>query len=164
MTMKARTRRGMMHIAVVLILCMCGLEESASAQMNCRKVKGQATDVISGGILTHGGILNGTTQFVFTSGFQPTPLPTTVSFTADYTVTTRKGVLRIHSVYVYDFARLVAAAISHIDPLASTGVFAGATGMLYFNARSTDGGVTVESDISGEICLARAGDWKDEDH
>src|SRR5262245_56988523 len=152
--MNAKTRKRMILVAIVLTFCLCSLEQSVSAQSKCLNVKGTAIDAITGGTLTEGGILNGTTQFGFTSGFLPAPVATAVSFTADYTVTTHKGVLKTHSVYIYDFAKRVAAAISQIDPVASTGVFAGATGMLYFNAKSTDGGVTVQSDITGEICLA----------
>ncbi len=45
-----------------------------------------------------------------------------------------------------DFAR--------IDPNASTGDFAGATGVLYINGRTTDGGATFQAKITGEICFA----------
>jgi hypothetical protein len=158
--MNAKTRKRMMLVAV-LIFCLCSFEQPVSAQSKCHKVTGTAIDTIAGGTLTQAGILNGTTQFGFTSGFLPAPVATAVSFTADYTVTTHKGVLKTHSVYIYDFARRLAAAISQIDPVASTGVFAGATGTLYFNSQSTDGGVTVQSDIAGEICLAHDDDGND---
>lgn len=153
----------MMLMAVVLTFCLYSVDQSVSAQSKCHKVKGTAIDAITGGTITQGGILNGTTQFGFTSGFLPAPVPTAVSFTADYTVTTHNGVLKIHSVYIYDFVRLVAAAISQIDPVASTGVFVGATGVLYFNSKSADAGVTVQSDITGEICLEHDGDGNDSD-
>jgi hypothetical protein len=159
--MTMNPKRLMTLVAAVLTFCLLPLEQSTSAVNNsgevkdkhCRKVKATAIDGISGGTITRGGILNGTTEFVFTSDFLPGPTPTTVSFTADYTITTNGGVLKTHSVYIYDFARLLATAISQIDPDTSTGVFTRATGVLYFNAKSTDGGATVQSKITGEICF-----------
>jgi len=48
----------------------------------------------------------------------------------------------------------VATGIARIDPDASTGDFAGATGVLYINAKTTDGGATDQAEIAGEICFA----------
>jgi len=46
------------------------------------------------------------------------------------------------------------SAVNRIDPNASTGDFAGATGVLYINGKTTDGGVTFQAEITGEICFA----------
>lgn len=150
---------------VTLTIGLFSLAQSASAQSvsavsGCQKVKGNASAVSNGngtasGTITQGGRLNGTTQTVFTSAFTPTPDPNTFSFTDDLTLTTRNGVLRTHNVTIADFATGVFSAIARIDPNASTGDFAGATGVLYINGRTTDGGATFQEEITGEICFAR---------
>src|SRR5437016_12748238 len=97
--------------ALLLIGCFLSVEQSVSAEPadNCMKLKGNFTDENAGpgqtaGQITKAGILNGSTQRVFNSGALPTPDPTTVSFTGDYTVTTNRGVLKTHDVYIFDFA------------------------------------------------------------
>ena len=125
----------------------------------CREVQGNESVVNNGngttsGTITQGGKLNGTTQTVFTSAFTPTPDPNTFSFTDDLTLTTNKGVLQTHNVTLFDAANGVFSAIARIDPNASTGAFAGATGVLYINGNTTDGGATFQGKIIGEICFA----------
>jgi hypothetical protein len=53
-----------------------------------------------------------------------------------------------------DYTTGVGTAYARIDPNASTGIFAGATGLLYFNFQQNNDGVTSTSQISGEICFA----------
>jgi len=48
----------------------------------------------------------------------------------------------------------VFTAIDRIDSSASTGDFAGATGVLYINAKTTDGEATIQAEITGDICFA----------
>ena len=131
--------------------------QSVSAFGDCHKVKGTLSAVNNGssatGIITQGGRLNGTTQAVHTSDFTPTPDAATFSFTDDLSITTNKGVLKTHNVVIFDVARGLFTAIARIDPDTSTGDFAGATGVLYLNGRTTDGGATVQAEITGEICL-----------
>lgn len=119
-----------------------------------QKVKGNLSGGGGIGTITQGGRLNGTTQAIFTGAFTPTPDPTTFSFTDDLTVTTNKGVLKTHNVGIFDVAAGLFSAIDRIDPNASTGEFAGATGVLYINGKTTDGGATIQAEITGEICFA----------
>ncbi len=133
--------------------------QSASAVSGCKKVKGNVSAVNNGngtasGIITQGGELNGTTLVVLTSAFTPTPDPNTFSFTDDLTLITKKGVLRTHNVTLVDLANGVVTVIARIDPNASTGDFAGATGVLYINGKTPDGGTTFQEEITGEICFA----------
>jgi len=133
--------------------------QAASAVSDCKQAKGNLSVVNNGngttsGTITQGGRLNGTTQAVFTSAFTPTPDPNTFSFTDDLTVTTNKGVLKTHNVGIFDVATGLFSAINRIDPNASTGDFAGATGVLYINGKTTDGGATFQAEITGEICFA----------
>ena len=157
MNLKIRT---LVTLALVaLTIGLFSLAQSASAVSDCQKAKGHLSDVNNGngttsGTITQGGRLNGTTQAVFTSPFTLTPDPTTFSFTDDLTVTTNKGVLKTHNVGIFDVATGLFSIIARIDPNASTGDFAGATGVLYINGKTTDGGATFQAEITGEICFA----------
>ena len=138
--------------------------QSASAVNSCQKAMGNLSVVNNGngttsGTITQGGKLNGTTQAVFTSAFTPTPDQSTFSFTDDLSITTRaprtnNNVLRTHNVGIFDAATGLFSAIDRIDPNASTGDFAGTTGVLYINGKTTDGGATFQAEITGEICFA----------
>ncbi len=144
---------------VALTINLFSLAQSASAANDCKKAKGELSVVNNGdgttsGTITQGGRLNGTTQAGFPINFTPTPDPTTFSFTDELTITTNKGVLVTHNVGIFDFATGLFSAIDRIDPNASTGDFAGATGVLYINGKTTDGGATIQAEITGEICFA----------
>jgi hypothetical protein len=156
-----KNRKLVTLVAVVLSFCLFALEPSTSAQSargDCRIVKGKLSDVSNAsgttGRITNGGILNGSTQLFFTSGALPTPDPVTVSYTDDFTVTTNRGVLTTHNIGIFDFEIGFFSEIARIDPNASSGIFAGATGVLFTNGKTTDGGATFESNITGQICLA----------
>jgi hypothetical protein len=148
--------------AFAFVALTIGLFSSAppvSASRGCQTVKGNESVVNNGngttsGTITQGGRLDGTTETFFTSDFTPTPDPTTFSFTDNLTLTTGKGVLQTHNVTIFDAAHGVFSAIARVDPNAGTGDFAGATGVLYINGRTTDGGATFEAEITGEICSA----------
>jgi hypothetical protein len=145
--------------AVALTLGLFTSSGPVSAANGCRNAKGTESVVNNGdgttsGTITRGGKLNGTTQSVFTSAFTPTPDPNTFSFTDDLTLTTNEGVLQTHNVTLFDTVNGVFSAIALIDPNASTGTFAGATGVLYINGKTTDGGATFQAKIQGEICFA----------
>lgn len=152
--MKLKTRTLTTLALVALTISLFSLAPSASALSDCQKVRANLSGGGGVGTITQGGILNGTTQAVFTSAFTPTSDPTTFSFTDDLTVTTDKGVLKTHNVAIFDVARGVFSAIDRIDPNASTGDFAGATGVLYINGKTPDGGATIQAEITGEICFA----------
>jgi hypothetical protein len=152
--MKLKIRTIATLALVALTIGLFPLAPSASAVSDCKQVKGNLSGGGGSGTITQGGRLNGTTQAVFTSAFTPTPDPTTFSFTDDLTVTTDKGVLKTHNVAIFDVVRGVFSAIDRIDPNASTGDFAGATGVLYINGKTPDGGATIQAEITGEMCFA----------
>ncbi len=149
---------------VVLTIGLFSSSQLASAVSDCKKVKGNLSVVNNGngttsGTITQGGKLNGTTQAVFTSAFTPTPDSNTFSFTDDLSITITRGrintgVLKTHNVGIFDVATGLFSAIDRIDPNASTGDFAGTTGVLYINGKTTDGGATFQAEITGEICFA----------
>jgi hypothetical protein len=156
--MKLRIRTLATFILVALTIGLVSLAQSTSALSDCKKAQGNLSVVNNGngttsGTITQGGRLNGTTQAVFTSAFTPTPDPGTFSFTDSLTLTTNKGVLKTHNVGIFDAALGLFSAINRIDPNASTGDFAGATGVLYINGKTTDGGATFQGEIAGEVCF-----------
>lgn len=156
------TFKNRMLATFALVALTIGLFSSSQpvlAVSDCQQVKGNEGVVNNGngttsGIITQAGRLNGTTQTVFTSAFTPTPAPNTFSFTDDLTLTTNKGVLQTHNVTLFDAANGVFSAIARIDPNTSTGDFAGATGVLYINGKTADGGATFQGEITGQICFA----------
>ena len=167
--MNAKTRILVTLGAVVLTFGLFSLEQPASAQStnNCMKVKGNWVDIYTGsgttdiGTITNAGILNGTAETIYGIDFFPTSDPNIVSFFADSTLTTNRGVLVTHNVYVGfidvgggPLAPGVFTALYRIDSVASTGIFAGATGFLNMFAKVTNFGSTVNFDMTGEICFA----------
>jgi hypothetical protein len=157
--MKLRIRTLATFVLVALTIGFFSLTQTASAVSDCKNAHGTLSVVNNGngttsGTLTQGGRLNGTTQAMFTSSFTPTPDPSTFSFTDDLTLTTVNGVLRTHNVGIFDVARGLFSAVNRIDPNASTGDFAGATGVLYVNGKTIDSGATFQAEITGEICFA----------
>ena len=160
--MNVKTRTLVMLVAFALTLGLASLEKSTSAQSpnQCLKVKGKVFETFTNGgntnmgTVTNGGILDGAMERVFNSAPRPTPDPATISLTMDFTVTTNRGVLKTHVVSILDLASSVATGIHRIDPNTSTGVFAGATGILYENVNINFQSFTAESVITGEICFA----------
>jgi hypothetical protein len=83
--------------------------------------------------------------------------PNVVSWFTAFTLTTRRGQLRAHDVNIYNFVTGLWTSMAHINPDTSTGRFAGATGILYFNGRTV--GVfpdsSYPSDVTAHICLPK---------
>ncbi len=138
------------------------LVQSSWGQTNCQQIKATFTEVYSGGCcttgtITQGGFLNGATSTANFSSANPTPDPSTVSYTGELTLTTGQGQLKIKNVYLYNAPTGQGTAIGHIEPAAGTGRFAGATGVFFFNTTKTAGSfpISFEQDVSGQICLAR---------
>jgi hypothetical protein len=159
----SRIRRLMTLVALVLGFCLFSPEQPTSAQSpnrNCKQAKGNSIEVFPGGgfvttgTITNGGILNGTTEFVYSPAFVFTPDPTVGSYTADMTITTIHGQLKTNNVYLYDFATGLFTILGRINSDTSTGRFAGAEGVLFFGGKTIGDGFTYQADITGEICFA----------
>jgi hypothetical protein len=140
-------------------LCMA---QSGSDQRNCKPAKGNFIDVWNGaprtdGTIVNGGFLNGTTFTSDASGAFPTSIPNTVSYNVTLTLTTHQGQLKLLNVYLYDFRTGIWTAMGWINPNTSTGRFAGATGVLYFNGKTVGTVVPISypSEITGEVCLTK---------
>jgi hypothetical protein len=144
----------------ILGLAVFSISPSATAQSNCKEAKGQVIQAFNGtgfsGPVTNAGDLSGSASAVFLGAGFPTNDPTTFSFTSDITITTHQGELKARQVNVYDNATGVTAGLARIDPAASTGRFAGATGHLFLNGTTTSfSPFTVDLELSGKICYAR---------
>jgi len=172
--MTARNGKRMTLVAFVLTFCLFSLEQSTRARSgnsNCKQVKGTSIEYLGSpcctdtGNITNGGMLNGTTEYVYNPAFVVTPDPNVVSYISEFTLTTNRGQLKASNVYIYNLVTGLWTAIGHINPDTSTGRFAGATGVLYFNGRTVGNTtpITYPSDILGKICLTHNDD-SDEDN
>jgi hypothetical protein len=139
------------------------LERPASAQSNCRNAKGNMVEAVaspntSAGTITDGGWLNGTTIVSYSGGPHPTADPAEVTFIGTFTLTTNRGQLKGSRNHLLDFGNGLGIALLKIDPAASTGIFEGATGALFFDLFKS---ITVASGpyyqaVRGQVCFARA--------
>jgi hypothetical protein len=151
-----RTR--LITIGMALILGVC-LEGAAFAQSNCKEVKGQLLDVFTAGAfsgtITNAGDLDGTSTEIFT-GTASTPVPSIVFFSADFTLTTHEGQLKASWVNLFDNTTSLLTVMVLINPTASTGRFAGATGVLYINGKAVSfAPFTVAAELAGQLCYAK---------
>ena len=182
--MNTKTRMLVMFVAVVLTFGLFSFEQATSAQSprallgqrdnsaqsatqspnsNCKQLKGMEVDLfdpvagVSNGTITNGGFLNGTTVWSFPSGGIFTPDPNVVAFLADITITTGEGQVRAHLVITFNIVTGLNSAWGNIDPATSTGRFAGATGVIFFNDANTPADIAVGpyiNSVEGKICLA----------
>lgn len=131
----------------------------ADDHRRCKNADGDLSVVSNGngttsGTVRHGGKLNGTTRAVFTSALTSTPNPNAFSYTDEFSIATDRGVLKAHNVGLFVVSNGLFSEIAIIDPGTSTGSFAAATGVLYINGKTNDGGATFKAEITGELCVA----------
>lgn len=146
--------------AIALTACLHSGAAWAGDRGNCTEARGHLSvvnnfDGTTSGTITQGGRLNGSTQALFTSALTPTPDPSAFSYTDDFAVTSSRGVLKARNVGIFDVVAGLFTEIARIDPSSSTGRYAGATGVLYINGTTTDGGATFQAVITGEVCVPR---------
>ena len=148
----------------LLALGLVVLTEAGLAQSNCKNARGTIEEVFSGGDtsggpLTNGGWLNGTVQFVYNiPGVYPTPDATKLTFASTFTLTGNQGLLKGKAVWLYDTATGQSTSLVNIDPTTSTGVFAGATGLLFMNVIKGTVGPPPNyyyDLVGGQVCFAR---------
>lgn len=156
--MNGRIKTLVMLAMVTVTVGLFSLPQLALANGNCKNLKGNLSvvnnfDGTTSGTITQGGKLNGTTKAIFSSGLVATPDPNTFSYIDNFSVTTHRGVLATSNVAIYDTVRGLFTEIARIEPNASEGDFAGATGVLFINGQTTDGGATFQAKIEGEICF-----------
>jgi hypothetical protein len=162
--MNAKARMLLSFTILVLVFCSFCLESAFAQNANsaCVTARGNWLDTLNAsggtsGAITSAGILNGTTVTVYNPAFVLTPNPTVVAYIAETTITTVQGQLKTSNVYLYDFVTGVGTVMGRINSKTSTGRFAGATGVLYFNTTKTIGvppNQSFVSEIAGQICFA----------
>jgi len=144
------------------ILGIFALAPSAFGEKTeCKDAKGRLVDIYSGGAttfgtITEGGWLDGTTLTVFPSAYVVTPNPSVVAYTGTLTITTNHGQLKVGNVYLYNFVTGQGTVFGNVDPAGSTGIFAGATGVIFLNLTATTGSGPVDyhETVSGQVCFA----------
>ena len=111
------------------------------------------------GIITKGGILNGTTYYVTGrsapgAGIDDFDPNTVLSYAGELTITTKHGTLSTNDLGVVDY---IEGVFSEFDIITGgTGIFTGATGTLYIFGETTADGF--KGKIKGNLCLAIAAD------
>lgn len=155
--MNLATRKLLTLALLALAIGLFALSQPAAAAGQCTKAKGQLfvvnnADGTTSGTVTQSGKLNGVTRAVFTSIVPSADDPATLLYTSDFSITTKKGVLRAHNTGSFNVALGAFHEAAQIDPDASTGAFAGATGVLYINGTTADAGATFQAEIAGDIC------------
>lgn len=120
------------------------LESTSSDQSTCRHTQGKLVEVYvpekktAFGKLRNSGWLDGTTATVDSSAPFPTADLNKVSFSSTLTYTTHHGQLKGKILFITDVINGLGTAVSDIDGNASTGIFAGATGVLFLNTFRAD--------------------------
>lgn len=111
---------------------------------NCRHTEGKLVEVYDPekktafGKLRNSGWLDGTTATVDSSAPFPTADLNKVSFSSTITYTTHHGQLKGKILFIFDVITGLGTGMSDIDGNASTGIFAGATGVLFVNTFRAD--------------------------
>jgi hypothetical protein len=144
-------------------------EQSKSDDMRpeeskCRHTEGNLVEVYDPekhtafGMLRNAGWLDGTTAFTDSSGPFPTADLNKFSFSSAVTLTTAHGQLKGKGLVIFDVMTGIGTSVTEFDGSTNTGIFAGATGVLFVNTFRSD---TVAkgpyySAIYARICFARA--------
>jgi hypothetical protein len=148
--------------AILFALSPLCLPQRSLAENNCKEVKGKSVEAFNPasnaatGNITDGGWLDGTTVSAFNSQGVATHDPTEFNFTSTFTLTTDQGQLKGSRNFILDLVTGQGVSMVKIDPATSTGIFAGATGVLFLNLlKSTT--VTVGpyyEVVGGQVCFA----------
>jgi hypothetical protein len=170
-------------LSVVLLSCGFVFVRQSSAQRNafvvhgnsahttnsnCKLLKGTEIDLfdpvtnISKGVITESGYLDGVTLWSFPpqvpGGFIFTPDPNVVSYLSDLTITTNNGVVKTRTINTQNISTPGYAAWGYIDGAASTGRFAGASGLIFFSSFVPPPDFYLgpyTNTITGQVCFAK---------
>jgi len=139
--------------------------QTAATNSNCKTIQGNSvqtfdpgTGIVSGPV-TNSGLLDGTIQDAinFGAGFVLTPDPNVVAYTTDLTITTNHGQLKASPVTTQSLLTGAGSEWGQINPVTSTGRFAGATGIvsLVFQPIGDPAVGPYETRITADICFAQ---------
>ena len=127
----------------------------------CEFVEATLVSFTDDGLTTQGvirGDIEGTTMFQIG---ELTPIGTSLAYTGSLTIMTEDGSFTTTSTGAFEPAPGgLGTQYDRLIPEDGTGIYAGATGELFFNYRTNEAGNGFLSSVSGTICLA---DSEDED-
>lgn len=133
--------------------------DQAQAKGQCHQINTTQTSVIDASFKAVGefksGLLKGTSTFEgdLDSVKQiPGPSVTTVSYAGILEITTDKGTLTTRGVGVFETGPF-GIGVQFDRVIGGTGLFAGATGFLYYTFTGDASGAAFTSVVSGEICV-----------
>lgn len=160
--------------AIVLGVAMLGglatvgaTASRAEAHQPCHKVHGHIVAQVTtencsspvllctAGTITGGGMLNGASAFTTMglapgAGLSPLVPGTTLSYTGNLTITTRRGSLSLTDVGILEQSTLRFTELDQI--VAGSGEFDGKSGNWFIAGFVTGGGTGFDGDIEGDIC------------
>jgi hypothetical protein len=155
-------------VLVALGLVVLQQASSAESEKHCKDARGNFVEAFNAGAntgtLSDGGWLDGTALAVFNSASFTTPVPTEFTFTSTFALTTDHGQLNGSRIYLFDVVTGQGFAMVKVDPTASTGVFAGATGTLFFDLIKSTTIATgpYHEKVRAQICFADGNEPRDE--
>jgi hypothetical protein len=166
-------KRDMNRVTAIglVILGLAVSQPAISGETHCTKLKGNMVQVAdpsshsATGTISNGRFLNGTSVAIFNSPPTATPVPTQVTFTSTFVLTTNQGQLNGNATYLFDFSNGQGTAMVKIDPAVGTGIFAEATGVLFINLLKSDtvGTGPYHEVLGGQICFAPGHEPSDEE-
>ena len=140
-------------------------QATPSTNSNCKTIRAngvQTFDPVTGlvsGPVTNSGILDGNLEDAinFAAGFLPTPDPTVISYTTNFTITTDHGQLKASPVTIQSILTGNGAEWGQVNPSTSTGKFAGATGHIsvVFKPVGDPSVGPYAAEITADICFAQ---------
>jgi hypothetical protein len=165
-----RFRRTAIVLGVAVLGGMATVGATASraeAHQPCRKVHGHITTQITAenctspvllctvGTITGGGMLNGASAFTTMglapgAGLSPLVPGTTLSYTGNLTLTTRRGTLSLTDIGILEQTTLRFTELDQV--VGGTGEFEGKNGRWFISGFVTGGGTGFDGDIEGDIC------------
>ncbi len=163
------TVKGLLGLGLAALLVAAAallvIPNRAAAKGQCHKINTTLSSVADFTTFTTrgeipSGFLKGTTTFSgdalsltpISSASAPPVESLTFSYTGDLTITTRKGTLTTRGVGVFEGVPFGRG--SQFDTvIGGTGLFAGATGELFFDFRSDETGAAFDSVVTGEVCV-----------
>jgi hypothetical protein len=164
---KLRTKLVLVAVALAGSSAIGLSADSAEAHRRCKRVHGRIVTQITTenctspvllctqGTVTGGGFLNGATAFTTLglapgAGLSPIVPATTLSYTGQLTVSTRRGTLSLTDVGILEQST---ARFTELDVVVSgTGEFEGHTGRWTISGDVTGGGTGFDGDIEGDLC------------
>jgi hypothetical protein len=140
-------------------------QATPSTNSNCKTIRANGvqtfdplTGVVSGPV-TNSGILDGDLEDAlnFGAGFLPTPDPNVIAYTTNLTITTNQGQLKAAPVTMQSIVTGNGAEWGEINPITSTGKFAGATGTIstVFKPVGDPSVGPYAAEITADICFAQ---------